>query len=127
MTNESFSLLSEEGKTEKLKKVLMEKSENCLDEEEMQIIMNHISLNRQYVIRTYFEPSQFIVALAASDSFESQTLLGSMVAGTVSFCVPVFDTQHTAAIVTRADQNGKIQYCIHLYIPSSRIQRRNHL
>ena len=80
MTNENFVLMTDEEKNLKLKNALLEKSDNCLTEEELKIIMVHISLNKQYVIRTYNEPMSFLTTLASSDGHDSQTLLGSAIA-----------------------------------------------
>lgn len=125
MTNESFILLSDEEKNEKLKKALLEKSDNCLTEEELRIIMVRVSLNRQYVIRTYSEPMSFLATLAASDSHGSETLLGSALAGALGLSMAMFDDANTAAVITQTERNGKALYCIHVYIPLSRLQRRN--
>lgn len=125
MTNENFVLLTDEEKNEKLRNALLEKSDNCLTEEELKIIMVHISLNRQYIIRTYHEPMSFLAALASSDSHESQTLLGSALAGALGMSMAMFDDANSAAVITKSDRDGKIVYVIHVYIPLSRIQRRN--
>ncbi len=125
MTNENFVLLTDEEKNVKLKKALLEKSDNCLTEEELRIIMVHISLNRQYAIRTYHEPMSFLTTLASSDSHESQTLLGSALAGALGMSMSMFDDANSAAVITKSNRDGKSMYVIHVYIPLSRIQRRN--
>ena len=125
MTNENFVLLSDEEKTVKLRNALLEKSENCLTEEELKIIMVHISLNKQYVIRTYHEPMSFLTTLASSKSHESQTLLGSALAGALGMSMTMFDDANSAAVITKSNRDGKNVYVIHVYIPLSRIQRRN--
>lgn len=125
MTNENFVLLTDEEKNVKLKNALLEKSNNCLTEDELKIIMVHISLNKQYIIRTYHEPMSFLTTLASSDSHESQTLLGSALAGALGMSMAMFDDANSAAVITKSDRDGKSVYVIHVYIPLSRIQRRN--
>ena len=125
MTNENFVLLSDEEKNEKLRNALLEKSDNCLTEEELKIIMVHISLNKQYIIRTYRDPMSFLTSLASSYSHESQTLLGSALAGALGMSMAMFDDANSAAVITKSDRDGKCVYVIHVYIPLSRIQRRN--
>lgn len=125
MTNENFVLLTDEEKNVKLKKALLEKSANCLTEEEIKIIMVHVSLNKQYIIRTYHEPMSFLTTLASSDSYESQTLLGSALAGALGMSMAMFDDANSAAVITKSVRDGKSVYVIHVYIPLSRIQRRN--
>lgn len=125
MTNENFVLMTDEEKNLKLKNALLEKSDNCLTEEELKIIMVHISLNKQYVIRTYNEPMSFLTTLASSDSHDSQTLLGSALAGALGMSMAMFDDANSAAVITKSDRDGKSVYVIHVYIPLSRTQRRN--
>lgn len=125
MTNENFLLLTDEEKNEKLRNALLEKSDNCLTEEEIKIIMVHISLNRQYAIRIYHEPMSFLTSLASSDSHESQTLLGSALAGALGISMAMFDDANSAAVITKSSRDGKSVYIIHVYIPLSRTQRRN--
>lgn len=125
MTNESFVLMTNEEKNLKLRNALLEKSDNCLTEEELKIIMVHISLNKQYVIRTYNEPMSFLTTLASSDSHDSQTLLGSALAGALGMSMSMFDDANSAAVITKSSRDGKNVYVIHVYIPSSRVQRRN--
>lgn len=125
MTNENFVLMTDEEKNLKLKNALLEKSDNCLTEEELKIIMVHISLNKQYVIKTYNEPMSFLTTLASSDSHDSQTLLGSALAGALGMSMAMFDDANSAAVITKSDRDGKSVYVIHVYIPLSRTQRRN--
>ncbi len=125
MTNENFVLLTNEEKNAKLRNALLEKSDNCLTEEELKIIMVHISLNKQYVIRTYNEPMSFLTTLASSNSHESQTLLGSALAGALGMSMAMFDDANSAAVITKSNRDGKSVYVIHVYIPLSRTQRRN--
>lgn len=125
MTNENFVLMTDEEKNLKLKNALLEKSDNCLTEEELKIIMVHISLNKQYVIRTYNEPMSFLTTLASSDSHDSQTLLGSALAGALGMSMAMFDDANSAAVITKSNRDGKSVYVIHVYIPLSRTQRRN--
>lgn len=125
MTNENFVLLTDEEKNVKLRNALLEKSDNCLTEEELKIIMVHISLNKQYIIRTYHEPTSFLATLASSDSNGSQTLLGSALAGALGMSMAMFDDANSAAVITKSHRYGKSVYVIHVYIPLSRTQRRN--
>ena len=125
MTNENFVLMTDEEKNLKLKNALLEKSDNCLTEEELKIIMVHISLNKQYVIRTYNEPMSFLTTLASSDGHDSQTLLGSAFAGALGMSMAMFDDANSAAVITKSNRDGKSVYVIHVYIPLSRTQRRN--
>ena len=125
MTNENFVLLTDEEKNAKLRNALCEKTDNCLTEEEIKIILIHLSLNRQYAIRTYREPLSFLATLASSDSYDSQTLLGSVLAGNHDMSMNMFDHSNSAAVITRSNRDGKSVYVIHVYIPLSRIQRRN--
>lgn len=125
MTNENFVLMTDEEKNLKLRNALLEKSDNCLTEEELKIIMVHISLNRQYVIRTYNEPMSFLTTLASSDGHDSQTLLGSALAGALGMSMAMFDDANSAAVITKSNRDGKSVYVIHVYIPLSRTQRRN--
>ena len=127
MTNESFTLLSNEEKNRKLKNVLLEKSDKRLTEEETRIIMIHISLNKQYVIMNYSEPMSFLAALAASDSYESQTILGSALAGVPDISMTMFDDSNAAAVITKTNRDGNPLYCVHVYIPSSRTERRSEI
>lgn len=120
MTNETFTLLSEEEKNKKLKTVLKRKSGNCLTDNEISIITAYLSLNRQYLIRVYREPTKFITAMAASCNFESRTLLGKIFAGEDDLSMTVFCEQDVAAVITKVKQDGNPLYCIHIYIPSSR-------
>ena len=125
MTNENFVLLSDEEKNVKLRNALSEKSATCLTEEELKIILVHTSLNKQYIIRTYHEPMSFLTTLASSDSHDSQTLLGSAIAGALGMSMAMFDEANSAAVITKSNRDGKSVYVIHVYIPLSRIQRRN--
>ena len=121
MTNENFVLLSDEEKNEKLRNALLEKSDNCLTEEELKIIMVHTSLNKQYIISTYHEPMSFLATLATSESHESQTIIGSALAGALELSMSVFDEANSAAVITKSSRDGKNVYVILIYIPLSRI------
>lgn len=123
MTNESFILLSDEEKNRKLKTVLKRATKDCLTEEELKIIMIHISINRQYTIRIYTEPLKFLTVLAALDTCESSTLLGSVIAGAFDVSMTMFVEENAAAVITKSSQGGNWIYYIHIYIPPSRTQR----
>lgn len=124
MTNESFFHLSSEEKIRKFKNALNEMSDNCLTEEEIKIIMLNISRDKQYVIRTYFNPMDFLTILSVSDSFESKTLIGSVLAGVPETSISMFNTANTAAVITKNNVNGKTLHYVHVYIPLSRGKRR---
>lgn len=125
MTNENFVLLTDEEKSVKLRNALLEKSANCLTEEEIKIIMVRIDLNKQYIIRTYHEPMSFLATLATSESHESQIIIGSALAGALELSMAVFDEANSAAVITKSSRDGKNVYVIHIYIPLSRIKRRD--
>lgn len=57
MVNEAFSILSDEERTTKLKTVLKNRSGGYITEEEIKAIMAFVSLQKQYVIRIYNEPT----------------------------------------------------------------------
>lgn len=121
MTNETFILLSDEEKNKKLRTILKNKSNNCLTNDEIDMIMSYISLNRQYTIRIYMDPIQFLSAIAIADSKESRTLLGSAIAGTPAQSASTFIKQNTAVILTRSEHYENVMYYIHIYIPESQI------
>lgn len=121
MTNETFILLSDEKKNKKLRTILKNKSNNCLTNSEINIIMSYISLNKQYTIRIYMDPIQFLSAISISDNKESRTLLGSAIAGTPELSTSMFIKQNTAVILTRSEHDGDVMHYIHIYIPESQI------
>ena len=123
MTNETFILLSDEEKNVKLKTVLKNKSRNCLTDEEISIIMVHVKLNRQYTIRTYTNPAKFLAVLAVSSPCDCCTVIGSAVAGAAEVSMTMFTETNTAAVIAKSVQDGNEMYFIHIYIPSSRLQR----
>lgn len=123
MTNETFILLSNEEKSKKLKTVLKNKSRSCLTDDEINIIMVHIKLNRQYTIRIYTKPAEFLAMLSVSSSCESCTVLGGAVAGATEVSLTMFTETNTAAVIAKSVQDGNELYFIHIYIPSSRLQR----
>lgn len=123
MTNETFVLLSDEEKNKKLKTVLKNKSRNCLTDDEINIIMIHIKLNRQYTIRIYTKPTEFLAVLAVSSPCESCTVLGSAVAGAAEVSLTMFTETNIAAVIAKSARDGNELYCINIYIPSSRLQR----
>lgn len=123
MTNESFILLSDEEKNVKLKTVLKNKSRDCLTDEEIGIIMVHVQLNRQYTIRIYTKPAEFLAVLSVSNACGACTVLGSAVAGSAEVSMAMFTETHTAAVIAKSVQDGNELYSIHIYIPSSRLQR----
>lgn len=121
--NETFILLSEEEKNKKLKAVLKRNAGNCLTDDEIRIITTHVSVNRQYVIKTYTEPTEFLTATSVSDGCENRTLLGSVLVGTADLSVAMFREENIAAVITKSMQDGDPIYSLHLYIPSSRLRR----
>lgn len=121
MTNEKFLLMTDEEKNVKFRNALLEKSDNCLTEEEIATIISHTSLNRQYIVRTYREPMNFLTALAVSDSHDSQTLFGSALAGAIGMSMYMFNDAKSAAVITKTNKDGKPVCVIHVYIPLSRI------
>lgn len=124
MTNECFFHLSDEEKTRKFKGALNDMSDNCLTEEEVKIIMLNISRDKQYVIRTYSNPLDFLGTLSVSDSYDSKTLIGSALAGVPEASLSMFNPENTAAVITKNNVNGKVLHIIHVYIPLSRGERR---
>ena len=116
MTNETFLLMSDEEKRRKFKTALKNITNNLLTEEEISIIMFNIPLKKQYVIRVYNDPVEFQSNLMLSESYDSKTLLGSMVAGANDEIRSLFSDSKTAAILTKKDSAQEI-YCIHIYIP----------
>ena len=87
-----------------------------LTDDEISIIMFNIPLKKQYVIRVYNDPVEFQSNLMLSESYDSKTLLGSMIAGGNEEICNLFNDSKTAAIITRIEPDKDL-YCIHIYIP----------
>ena len=95
---------------------LKNKTNNLLTEEEINIIMLNLPLRKQYLIRVYNNPVEFQSILMLSESYDSKTLLGSMIAGANEEICSLFNDSKTSAILTKKNSVQEI-YCIHIYIP----------
>ena len=124
MTNETFLLMSEEEKSKKFKGVLKSKTDNCLTDDEMRIIICNLLTNTQYTVRTYKDGYEFLGIIALSNARNSRTLLGSVVPGASPESNMFFNAEHTAAVITKKHINDSDEYCIHIYLPPQRVQRR---
>lgn len=80
MTNETFSILTEEDKNTKLRTVLKNKTENSLTDEELSAILCGISLSRQYSVHVFENPNEFRTRLVLAEGI-CKTVLGGIIAG----------------------------------------------
>lgn len=80
MRNESFAMLNQKKKREKLIGVLNFKCNGLLSREEMELITDSIDSSRQYSVRLFFDSERF--RLLATDK-NSRTLVGTEVPKTV--------------------------------------------
>lgn len=115
MNNENFLLMTDGEKNEKLTNALSEKTDNSLTEEEVRIILDNISLNRQYLIKPYPDAVSFLEALALSDHRDCQILFGNRLEAPFI----MFDETHSAAVITKTKRDGKVTDVIYLYVPQS--------
>ena len=115
MNNENFLLMTDGEKNEKLTNALSEKTDNSLTEEEVRIILDNISLNRQYLIKPYSDAACFLEALALSDHRDCQIFFGNRLQAPFI----TFDDSHSAAVITKIKRDGKITDVIYLYVPNA--------
>ena len=80
MRNESFAMLNQKKKREKLIGVLKFKCNGLLSREELELITDSIDSGRQYSVRLFFDSERF---KALSMEKNSHTLLGTEMPQTV--------------------------------------------
>lgn len=114
MTNEMFSVLTNEDKNTKLRTVLRRMTKDSLTESELSAILCGISLNRQYFIRVSSNPDEFRTRLILADT-GSKTVLGGIIAGVPGTSEYLFRKNQTAAYI----ENGAAD-SINIYIPKER-------
>lgn len=114
MTNEVFSLLSEEEKQAKFKAVLKHKTNDALTDFELKLIMTIIPLGKQYEIRIYVDPDEFQNSLVLADLRHSRGIFGGVIAGVPSLSERTFNKEKVSAFVTERETD-----IVHIYIPKA--------
>ena len=119
MKNENFGSLSEKQRRNKLKFILKEKTQGCLNEAELSSIIDGVKLKRQYIIKLYFEVTSFERILIKPKMGESKIVLGSVVQGDENQSGKLTDCGSVAAVITRKTY-VESENTIHIYIPPGR-------
>lgn len=116
MTNETFTVLTEEDKNTKLKVVIRNRTENRLTDSELSAILRGISLNRQYTVRVSTNPDEFRTRLVLADA-SSRTVLGGIIAGMPGTTEYFFRDNGVCAYISKSDVEN-----INIYIPKERME-----
>ena len=112
MTNEVFSLLSEEEKQTKFKAVLRNKTQGLLTSDELEMLISDVPLGKQYEIRIYNNPYEFMNCLTLADSRYSRIIFGGIIAGCPGISEITFNAMRVAAFLTVKETD-----IVHIYIP----------
>lgn len=76
MTNESFSLLSQEEKNRKFRAVLNSRTAGNLTSREVECIMHSISMDKQYRILVYDSYDALMEYIQLADNYQCELVLG---------------------------------------------------
>lgn len=123
MTNETFSLLTEEEKQTKLKAVLNTKADGRLTEEELRDILMAVSVNRQYSVVVCQDSKVFNSLLTLKDSWRGRTVFGQALVGTVDYPGKLFRMDEAAAVMLSDTSDMDAARMLYIYIPQSRFQK----
>ncbi len=117
MTNETFSVLTDEDKNTKLRTVLRKVTKDSLTEDELSAILCGISLNRQYSVRVSSNPDEFRAKLILADA-GSKIVLGGIIAGMPGTSEYMFRENHASVYIAKGDTDS-----INIYVPKERSQK----
>ena len=101
MNNENFGSLSEKQRRNKLKFILKEKTQGCLNEAELSSIIDGVKLKRQYIIKLYFDLASFEAILVKPKMGDIKAVLGSVVLANEVQTGKLKDSTKVAAVITR--------------------------
>lgn len=123
MTNATFRLLSEEEKSSKFRAVLKSKTDGCLTEEEMWIILKAIPPGKQCCIVVYQDETEFCSVLAMGGYCRSRIVLGQVMTENTDASEILFSTEQTVAVIVGKMKEGEKANQLLIFIPQKRLQK----
>ena len=128
MTNGTFKFLTEGEKQTKFRAILNTKTCGCLTEEELQTILESISLNRQYCISVCHDSTKFSSLLILTDDQLGYTIVGKALLGITDHPCGLVNVDEAAAIMLSNTAEADGVRALYLYIPPVRFRKgtKNH-
>ncbi len=122
MENNTFTILNSEEKKKKLKNVLKSRTQGYLTEAELDRVMQSVKINRQYVIRLFFKPTEFRKALTLPKMSKGEVIFGCARLGLKGKVGVLEDEDYPVAIITMI-RAKRLENQICIYIPAGRVRK----
>ena len=118
MENDKFNNLTDRQKRQKLKFILKNATQGCLNDAELNLILEKIKFNRQYGIKLYYDVSSYENALIVPQASLVEVVLGSVALDEKTGVRKLVNADMPVAIIIRRACESDCN--LHVYIPKCR-------